>query len=173
MARGFVQRIVGAARLDIPTFEEVEHDRSATIQAGGVVVLVAIASGLGLLKAGGLATLLIAMLSAVLGWIVWAAVIYVVGAKLLPESGTRANVGQLLRTLGFAQSPGLLRVFGFLPMVGGLVYLLATLWTIACTVIAVRQALDYRSTGRAIGVTLLGFVTNALVWWLLKGLTGT
>ena len=92
MAQGFVQRIVGAAKLDVATYEEVESDRSATGQAAGVVLLVVIASGLGLLAAGGFATLLIAALSALLGWIVWAAVIYVVGAKLLPESGTRADV---------------------------------------------------------------------------------
>ena len=172
MAQGFVQRIVGAAKLDVATYEEVESDRSATGQAAGVVLLVVIASGLGLLAAGGFATLLIAALSALLGWIVWAAVIYVVGAKLLPESGTRADVGELMRTLGFAQGPGLLRVFGFLPLVGGLVYLVATLWTIATTVVAVRQALDYRSTGRAGGVTIIGFLVNGLVWWVLRGLTG-
>ena len=166
MAQGFVQRIVGAAKLDVATYEEVESDRSATGQAAGVVLLVVIASGLGLLAAGGFATLLIAALSALLGWIVWAAVIYVVGAKLLPESGTRADVGELMRTLGFAQGPGLLRVFGFLPLVGGLV------WTIATTVVAVRQALDYRSTGRAVGVTIIGFLVNGLVWWVLRGLTG-
>ena len=64
------------------------------------------------------------------------------------------------------------RVFGFLPLVGGLVYLVATLWTIATTVVAVRQALDYRSTGRAVGVTIIGFLVNGLVWWVLRGLTG-
>ena len=172
MAQTFVQRIVGAARLDTATYEEVEADRSATAQAAAVVGLVAVASGLGLLSAGGVSSLLMAAVGALLGWAVWAVVIYLVGAKWLPESTTRADVGQVMRTLGFAQAPGLLRVFGWVPLVGGLVYLVATLWTIASTVVAVRQALDYSSTGRALGVTVLGFAVNALVWWLLRGLTG-
>lgn len=172
MAQTFVQRVIGAARLDVNTYEEVEADRGATGQAAAVVGLVAVASGLGLLAAGGFWSLLLAALGAVLGWVVWAVVIYVVGAKWLPESGTRADVGQVMRTLGFAQAPGLLRVFGWVPLVGGLVYLLATIWTIVSTVVAVRQALDYSSTGRALGVTVLGFAVNALVWWLLRGLTG-
>lgn len=172
MSQTFVQRIVGAARLDAATYEEVEADQSATAQAAAVVGLVAVASGLGLLAAGGFMSLLMAAVGALLGWVVWAVVIYVVGAKWLPEAGTRADVGQVMRTLGFAQAPGLLRVFGWVPLVGGLVYLVATLWTIASTVVAVRQALDYGSTGRALGVTILGFAVNALVWWLLRGLTG-
>ena len=121
MSQTFVQRIVGAARLNAATYEEVEADRSATAQAAAVVGLVAVASGLGLLAAGGFMSLLMAAVGALLGWVVWAVVIYVVGAKWLPEAGTRADVGQVMRTLGFAQAPGLLRVFGWVPLVGGLV----------------------------------------------------
>lgn len=170
MARTFVQRMIDAAKLDPSAYEEVEHDKSATVTAAGVVVLASIASGIGALSQGGVGLLIGSMIAALLGWLVWAAVIYVIGVKLLPESGTDADIGQLLRTLGFAQSPGLLRVFGLIPVIGVLVYLVVAIWTICTTVIAVRQALDYQSTGRAVGVVILGFLFNLLIsaifFWL-------
>lgn len=170
MARTFVQRMIDAAKLEPAAYEEVEHDTGATGAAAGVVVLASIASGIGALSYGGIGMLIGGMIAALLGWVVWAAVIYIIGAKLLPEAGTEADMGQLLRTLGFAQSPGLLRVFGIIPFVGGLIYLIVAIWTICTTVVAVRQALDYDSTGRAVGVVILGFLFNLLIsavfFWL-------
>lgn len=43
----FIQRMLGAARLDVPTIEAIEADRSATGQALAVVALSAIAVGVG------------------------------------------------------------------------------------------------------------------------------
>ena len=167
--QSFFQRMLGAARLDVPTYEEVEHDKSATGQAAGVVALSALAAGVGAMAQGGIAALLLTGLAALLGWVIWAAIIWAVGTKLLPEAQTEADVGQLLRTLGFAAAPGLLRVFGFIPVLGPILLLVVYVWMLATMVVAVRQALDYNSTGRAIGVCLIGWLAQLLILALLGG----
>ncbi|GAB3671868.1 YIP1 family protein [Salinisphaera aquimarina] len=167
--QSFVQRMIGAAKLDVPTYEEVEHDSGATGQAAIVVVLAAIATGIGAMAGGSIKLFLFAAIAALLGWLIWAAIIWVVGTKLLPEAQTEADLGQLLRTLGFAASPGLLRIFGFLPVIGGLVFLVVNIWMLVTMVIAVRQALDYNSTWRAVGVCLIGWLVQLLILGLLGG----
>jgi hypothetical protein len=158
----FVDRVVGAARLDARIYEEVEADKTATPQAMAVVALAALASGVGVVTTEG-AGVVHTVVVALVGWVVWAVLIWVVGAKLLPETGTRADVGELLRTLGFAASPGLLLVLRVVPLVGLLVGFFIWIWQLAATVVAVRQALDYRSTARAIIVCLFGWVVYGLI----------
>lgn len=170
--QSFVQRMMGAARLDVATYEEVEHDSGATAQAAGVVLLAAIAAGIGALAGGGLGLLLLTVIAALIGWVVWAALIWVIGTKLLPEAQTEADIGQLLRTLGFAAAPGLLRVFGFIPLIGPLILLVVNIWMLVTTVIAARQALDYTSTWRAVGVCVIGWIIQLLILGLLGGAAG-
>ncbi len=170
--QSFVQRMIGAAKLDVPTYEEVEHDKSATAQAALVVVLAAIATGIGVMAGGSLQLFVMAAIAALIGWVIWAAIIWLVGTKLLPEAQTEADIGQLLRTLGFASSPGLLRVLGFIPIIGGLVFAVVQVWMLITMVIAVRQALDYNSTWRAVGVCLIGWLVQLLIIWLLGGAAG-
>ncbi|ROO26649.1 membrane protein [Salinisphaera orenii MK-B5] len=170
--QSFFQRMLGAARLDVPTYEEVEHDKSATGQAAGVVALSALAAGVGAMAQGGIAALLLTGLAALLGWVIWAAIIWAVGTKLLPEAQTEADIGQLLRTLGFAAAPGVLRVFAFIPLIGPLVMLVVAVWMLATTVVAVRQALDYKSTWRAVGVCVIGWVVQLLIIALIGSAAG-
>ena len=116
----FTERMIGAAKLDVHVYEEVETDTGATSQAMGVVLLASLAGGIGAvgLGTGGLGSFIIGAIAALIGWVSWAFVTYIIGTRLLPEPQTRADVGELMRTLGFAQSPGLLRIFGSLPGVG-------------------------------------------------------
>ncbi|HLQ86536.1 MAG TPA: YIP1 family protein, partial [Salinisphaeraceae bacterium] len=107
-----------------------------------------------------------------IGWVVWAAITWVIGSKLLPEPQTDTDLGQMMRTLGFAASPGLLRVFGFIPFIGWLIRLVANIWMLVAMIIAVRQALDYTSTGRAIGVCVIGFVAELIIIGLILSLSG-
>jgi hypothetical protein len=97
------------------------------------------------------------------GWAVWAWLIYIIGTRWLPEPDTHADTGELLRTIGFATSPGLLRVVGVVPILGPLVTVVTAVWTLVTMVIAVRQALDYRSTGRAVGVCLIGWLVQVTI----------
>ena len=152
-SRGIVDRMKGAAFLDVNTYEEVEADTTATGQAAGVVVMVAVAQAIGSAEAGVMAAL-IGGVAALVGWLIWAGLTYLIGAKLF--DGT-ATWGELLRTLGFAQAPGLLYVLGLIPALGMLISLAVGIWILVAGVIAVRQALDF-STGKAIATVLIGWV---------------
>jgi hypothetical protein len=166
----FMQRMLGTARLDVATIEEVESDRSALGQALGVVVLSAFAAGIGSLFYGGLGLILTGVLAAVIGWALWAALIWLIGTRMLAEPQTRSDWGELARTTGFAQSPGLLRIFGFIPGIGSVIMVIANLWMLVAMIVAVRQALDYRQTWRAIVVVLIGWVINLLLFGLITKL---
>jgi hypothetical protein len=152
------ERMIGAARLDVRTYEEVEADAEATAQAMLVVVLAALAAGLGTLGRLGFSGVVLKAVGALFGWFVWAWLTWLIGARLLPEPETRADMGQLLRTIGFSATPGLLRVLGALPFIGWLITQVANVWMLIAMVVAVRQALDYRSTLRAVVVCLIGFI---------------
>ena len=159
----FVKRMIGAASLDVPTYEEVEADTTATTQAMGVVVLSSLAQGIGFMTQGGGSGFIVGAIGALIGWIIWAFLVYLIGTKLLPEPETRSDLGELLRTTGFAAAPGLLRVLGVIPVLGGIIMPAVTIWMLIAMIIAVRQALDYKSTGRAVGVCLIGWVISVLI----------
>lgn len=167
----WVQRMVGAAKLDVATYEEVEADSNATVQAMGVVLLSAVAAGIGDIGHGGRGIIVGASI-ALIAWVAWALVTWLIGTKFLAEPETNADVGQLMRTIGFAAAPGLLRVFGWIPIFGNLVAVVAMLWMLAAMVVAVRQALDYKGTGRAILVCFIGWCINLTVLFTLGALLG-
>jgi len=158
----FVERVVGAARLDAKIYEEVEADPTAMGQAMAVVAASALAAGVGSI-ANGATGAVAAVVGGIVGWFLWAVVTWLVGTKLLPEPGTSADLGQMLRTIGFSAAPGLLNVLGIIPLVGLVVWLVAAVWQLVAMVVAVRQALDYRSTGRAVLVCFIGWVFYVLV----------
>jgi hypothetical protein len=162
-------RMLGAARLDPATYEEVEADSGATGQAAVVVLLSALAAGVGALREAGLPGLVGMTLTSLLSWYAWAAVAYLVGVRFLPGSRTDADLGQLLRTTGFSAAPGCLQVLGLVPGIGRLVVAVTGFWMLASMVVAVRQALDYDSTGRAVAVCAIGFVIYFAAMMLLAG----
>ena len=158
-ANSFLQRLIGAAALDSAIYEEVEADRGATGQALTVVILSSLAAGVGSRGLGGTTFSNAAFWGVVtlMAWAAWALLTLQIGGRILPEPDTSVDVGELLRTTGFAAAPGILRVFGILPGVTIPVFLISAIWMLAAMVVAVRQALDYRSTGRAIAVCILGW----------------
>jgi hypothetical protein len=156
------ERMIGAAMLDVKTYEEVEADKTATGQAMTVVIVSSLAAGVGSISLG-LDMLLWMTLAALVGWFVWAGLTFVIGTKLLPEPQTRSDIGELLRTIGFSTAPGVLRILGFIPFLGALISFAAGVWMLVAMVVAVRQALDYKSTGRAVGVCLIGFIIYIVV----------
>ena len=165
-------RMLRAAKLDVQLYEEVEHDEGALGQATTVVVLSAVAAGIGSFSIGGTMGLVSGALGALLGWYVWAFLTYYIGTRLLPEPQTQADHGQLLRTIGFASAPGLIRVLGIIPGLAPIVFAAAGVWMLVAMVIAVRQALDYSSTWRAIGVCAIGWVVQALILGLVFAMFG-
>ena len=165
----FVERVIGAAKLDAQTYEEVEADKGAIGQALAVVVLSSIAGGIGAAAGQGEATGVVMVVMGVvytivdlIGWFIWAFLTYLIGTKLMPEPQTQSDMGELLRTTGFSAAPGLLKVLGVVPFLGVFVRVVAYVWMLATFVVAVRQALDYQSTGRAIIVCLIGWVVQVV-----------
>ena len=168
----FVDRMIRAAKLDVNVYEEVEADKGAMGQATGVVVLSSLAGGIEFMQEAGLIGLLIGTVGSLLGWYIWAFMTYVIGTKLLPEPGTRADYGELLRTIGFSSAPGLIRIFAIIPGLGTPINLLSSIWMLVAMVIAVRQALDYQSTYRALGVCLIGWLVQIVILALLMPMMG-
>ena len=167
----FISRIIRACKLDVSLYEEVEADKSATLQAASVVVLSSLAAGIGSISLGATNFLMAPLLSLV-SWYIWAYLIYLIGVKLFPEANTKSDHGELLRTIGFSSAPGLIRVFGFTPEIMSITFIGSGIWMLAAMVIAVRQALDYESTWRAIGVVVIGFLVQAIVLIFLLRIFG-
>lgn len=161
----FVERMIGASRLDPTAYEEVESDRTATPQALAVVVLASLAGGVAV--GDGVRGLVVGTVAGLIGWVIWAWLIYVIGTRWLPEPTTQSDTGELLRVIGFASAPGILRIIGVVPFLATLVMAVTAIWTLVAVVVGVRQALDYRSTGRAVGVCLLGWIVQVAVFAVL------
>jgi hypothetical protein len=160
-------RMIRAARLDVSLYEEVEADKNTMSQATTVVVLASLAAGIGSFAENGVVGIVALTLGALLGWYIWAYLTYFIGTRLLAEPQTKADLGELLRTTGFSSSPGLIRVLGIIPGLNQVVFLIAGVWMLVAMVIAVRQALDYTGTGRAIAVCVIGWIVQMLVLLLL------
>ena len=170
----FLQRLIGAAALDSAIYEEVEADRTATAQAVVVVLGSSVAAGIGMrpLAEQTLNSVIFFSVIALVSWAAWALLTYEIGTRVMPDPATRSDVGELLRTIGFAATPGLLRVLGVMPAVLIPVFAATAIWMLVAMIVAVRQALDYRSTGRAIAVCVLGWLlslTIAVVMGVLFG----
>jgi hypothetical protein len=155
----FVMRLIGALALDPVTYEEVEGDRSATGQALLVVVLSSVGAGIGArgLGSGSIRSMVFISALSLIGWMAWALLTYHIGVKLMPEPETRSDVGELMRTIGFSAAPGMLRIFGIVPGASIPAFAITAVWMLIAMIVAVRQALDFKSTARAVAVCGLGW----------------
>jgi len=155
----YLMRLIGAAALDPSTYEEVEAERTATAQAFATVIVSGLAAGLGARgMAGSVTTVLFVASLAILSWGLWAVICFEIGARVMRRPETRSDVGELLRTLGFATAPGFLLVVGIAPEMRLPVFAITALWLLAAMTVAVRQALDFESTARALAVCALGWI---------------
>ena len=170
--QNYIDRIVRASKLDVNLYEEVEADKGAMVQAMGVVVLSSIAAGIGSIGSIGVEGIIIGTIAALIAWYVWAYITYFIGVKIIPEPQTKADVGKLLRTIGFSSSPGLIRVLAIIPGISGIVFTITSIWMLTAMVIAVRQALNYQSTLRAVGVCIIGWVIQAIILMILFAVWG-
>jgi hypothetical protein len=168
----FLRRVLSALALDPKVFEEVEADRRATGQALLVVIAAGIAAGIGNAGVGsGAATIIVVVaLGSIAAWAAWASLLYLIGTRIMPERTTSADLGQVLRTLGFAAAPGLFRAFEIFGGTRWFVLPLTSIWMVLAMIVAIRQALDYTTTARAVALSLLGWAISfgvALVIGLL------
>ena len=166
MKTSFVKRIIRAIKIDPDLYEEVEHDKSATFQAASVVVLSSLAAGVGAIHLGASNFILGPFIS--LGsWYFWAFLIFIVGTKIFPDKQTKSDHGELLRTIGFSSAPGLIRIFGFTPELMTVTFVGSSFWMLACMVVAVRQALDYKSLWKAFGVVVFCWFIQAIILFII------
>jgi hypothetical protein len=166
----FVDRVIGAIRLDPATYEEVEHDTDATWQAAVVVAVAAIFSGVGS-SGGNTQGLVGGVLAAVVFWAIFALFAYLVGAYLLKGPQTSATFGEVLRALGFSYAPSLIAILGLIPGIGFLFAFIAAIWSLIASVIALRQALEV-STGRAVAVVIVAFLAMFVVVAVIVAVLG-
>jgi hypothetical protein len=162
-SKSLIDRMIRAARLDPTLYEEVERDETATTQALLVVVISSLASGIGSALSQAIAGqgatgigfgLIVGLFSALIVWFIWAFITNLVGTTFL---GGTAEFGELLRTLGFSNAPGVLQILSFIPVLGGILSFVVWIWGLVAMVVAVRQALDF-STGRAILTCIIGWI---------------
>lgn len=153
----YVGRLKGVFVLDPRTFEEVEADQWATPAAVTTIVLSATATGIGVASIGSARGMVELIGIALLAWALGALLILEVGVRWFPTQLTHADIGQLLRTLGFAAAPGMLNVAGLVPGLALPIFTLTQVWMLMAVVVAVRQALDYTTIWRAIAVCLVGW----------------
>lgn len=154
----YFRRLAGAIALDPMTYEGVEADEGATLEAAATVVLSSASAGIGAQGFGGQWWAVVPLtVVTLIAWAAWALLTFEVGTRVLPGSRTHSDAGELLRTIGFAAAPGLLLVFGVLPGLAVPIFVMATLWMLAAMIVAVRQALDYDTTIHAVAVCLFGW----------------
>ena len=164
------ERMMRAAKLDVALYEEVEADPTSMGQATAVVVMASVAAGIG--GGGGASGLIVGTLAALISWYIWAYMTYFIGTRLLPEPQTSADHVELLRTTGFSAAPGLIRILAIFGIMREFIFLVAGVWMLVAMVIAVRQALDYTSTGRAVGVCMVGWLVQVVVGVLMMSMMG-
>jgi len=164
--------MIRAAKLESRLYKEVATDKNATTQALVVVLLSSLAASIGASTHAGLGGLVMGGLVALLAWYIWTFITYIIGVKLFPASQTSAGHPELWRTFGFASAPGVLRVFGAVPGLTGIAFLVAAVWMLLAATMAVRQTLDYTSTVRAAGVCVPGWLVHVFLLFFLLLLLG-
>ena len=142
-------------------------------QATAVVLLSSLAAGIGNFPNGGLLGIAGGAIGGLAGWYLWAYITYFIGTRWLAEPQTQADAGELLRTIGFSSAPGLIRIFGIVPALNALVFSVAAIWMLVAMVIAVRQALDYESTWRALAVCGIGWVIQLVILVIVISMVGS
>ena len=169
--RSFVERVIGAAKLDRSVYEEVEHDPEATRQAAALVVLGSIATGVAALGSGRPLDFVLGIVLGLVSWAIYAWIAYFIGTRLLAGPDTSASWSEVARTMGFAQAPRLLLVVSFLPVLGAIVGFVVSIWFLVTTIVALRAALDF-GTGRAIVTAILSWLPYVIVVAILLAIAG-
>ena len=170
-------RMLRAAKVESQLYEEVEADSGATGQALSVVVMASLSAGIGhgisgLLKggAGGIGvfftSLIIGAIGSLVAWFIFSLLCFWLGTTLFKGPDTKSTLGELLRVLGFADSPALLNIFIFLPFIGPIIPFVTMIWTIIAGVVGVRQACDF-TTGRAVGTVVVASIIPLIILILI------
>lgn len=154
------ERIVGSLYADPQVFDEVEHDQSATSQAAGVVIVAALlaALGEGVAAEGFIIRFIVIALWAVVAWFLWAALTLLIGTRVFEG---QANMGEMLRVIGFANAPRAANVLVFIPIIGWAIRVIVSLWSLVVAYVAIREGLDLDGF-RALVTVIVGWLVMAI-----------
>ena len=108
-----------------------------------------------------------------IGWAVWASVIYIVATKLFPSPMPAVGFVGMLRTLGFANAPQFFAFASLIPGAGQLFQVVIQLWGLSAMVVAVRVSFNFDSTFKAVGVVLLAYIPVLVLVLFLVSLTAS
>ncbi len=174
-------RMLRAAKLEPQLYEEVEADTTGTGQAMLAVVLVSLATGIGsgisaaILGSGSIlgfiSGLIWGLIASLIVWVIFSLLCFWLGTSVFKGPETKSTMGELLRTLGFAYTPGLLNIFSFIPFIGAIIPFATWVWTVIASVIAVRQACDF-TNGRAIGTVIVAAIIPLVIMIVLAAIIG-
>lgn len=157
------ERMVGAMKADVKTFQEIEADPNAIGQAVTVIVIAGVASLIGNIFRAGLMIGILSLIVSLIGYALFAFLVVIIGTKVMPEPSTKADFQEGFRVLGFTASPGVFNVLAIIPFLGPLLSFLIAIWMLVIAVIATREVLDYSNTGRAVIVCIIAM----LVYWVV------
>ena len=163
----FLNRLFRAVKLDAGLYQEVIADPGTMFQAMMVVFIYSAATAYGGFGRAGVAGINFAMITTLIGWYIWAFSTYFVGTRLLPEAETKGDRKAVLRAMGFASSPGLIRLVGLIPNMVGISILISSLWVFVAAVIAIKLVLNYKSTYRAAGACIIGLIISIIFQGLM------
>jgi hypothetical protein len=163
----FLNRLFRAAKLDTRLYQEVIADTRTMFQAMMAVFIYCAASAYGGFGRAGVAGINFGMITTLLGWYVWAFSTYFVGRRLFPEAETKVDRKAVLRAMGFASSPGLIRLLGLIPDFAGPSLLIASVWMFLAAAVAIKQAMNYKSIYRAAGACIMGWIISAIFQGLM------
>ena len=161
------ERMIGAMKGDVKTNQEIEADQNALGQAVAVIVIAGVAALIGNIFRSGISGGILALVISLIGYAFWTVMIVLIGTKLMPEPTTKADFAEGFRVIGFTASPGVFNVLGIIPFLGYLLQILVSIWMLVIGVIAVREVLDYSSTGRAFIVCLIAFGIYLILWFVI------
>ena len=161
------ERMIGAMKGDVKTFQEIEADQNALGQAVTVIVIAAVASLIGNIFRAGITGGILSLVTSLIAYAVWTVMIVLIGTKLMPEPTTKADFAEGFRVIGFTASPGVFNVLAIIPFLGVVLQFLISIWMLVIGVIAVREVLDYSNTGRAIIVCLIALGIYMILWFLI------
>ncbi len=160
-------RMFGAMQADVKTLTEIEADPNAFTQAIIVIVIAGVSALIGNIIRGGIVSGIFGLVSRLVSYFLFAFLVFIIGTKVMPEPSTKTDFNETFRTVGFAASPGVFNILMIIPFLGPLIGFLIAIWSLVIGVIAVREALDYSNTGRAIIVCVIAFVACLIIYWLI------
>ncbi|MCL5257164.1 MAG: YIP1 family protein [Chloroflexi bacterium] len=157
-----IDRMWRAIKLDSRLFREVADNPSLTGEGALVAVIVALISSIGVVSfhpSAAVTYVTTVINSLLLGWVLWSVVAYFIGAKLF---GGRSSIVEMLRTLGYANSPRLIGVLGFIPCIGWIFSLAGSILSLIAGIIAIRESMEF-DTSKAIVTAIIGFILFVVV----------